>query len=83
MFLLLMSNEEWSDDEDTNIEPQPDRMFPPSDSESEEATSIFPSDVPTDAERDFVNNSCIFACPLSGEASIPGIEIVVTTQATS
>ena len=41
MFLLLMSNEEWSDDEDTNIEPQPDRMFPPSDSESEEDLSEY------------------------------------------
>ena len=32
-----MSNQEWSDDEeDNNIEPQPERLFPPSDSESED-----------------------------------------------
>lgn len=31
-----MSNEEWSDDEEDNIEPQPERLFPPSDSESED-----------------------------------------------
>ena len=31
-----MSNLEWSDDEENDIAAQPDRMFPPSDSESEE-----------------------------------------------
>lgn len=32
-----MSNQEWSDDEEDNfIEEQPERLFPPSDSESEE-----------------------------------------------
>ena len=31
-----MANLEWSDDEEDNINPQPDRMFPPSDSESDE-----------------------------------------------
>ena len=36
-----MSNQEWSDDEEDNINPQPDRMFPPSDSESEEDFSEF------------------------------------------
>lgn len=30
-----MSKLEWSDDEENDIVPQPDRMFPPSDSESE------------------------------------------------
>jgi hypothetical protein len=33
----MSKNYNWSDDEDENeIEPQPDRLFPPSESESEE-----------------------------------------------
>ena len=47
-----MSNQEWSDDEEDNINPQPDRMFPPSDSESDEDFSEFNRLVLTKVKED-------------------------------